>query len=251
MPRTGSETAHGTRAARGVVVELCGLPGAGKTSLAGALVEVLGATGVTATVLDEPVSAAVVPPVRAARRLGLASAAALRRPLNSARSATWFAAGRQPFRDAAAAYVQWLALQSLVHDAHHSAGLHLLEEGAVQTLWTARLRAVGPLPGRTAWALLPTSARSDAVLLVDVPVETAAARLARRASRHSRTQLLPPDARREELARGRDLLERLLAACPVPVLRVASDDDRTAAQSALMVADRLLHVAAEGSPGPR
>lgn len=251
MHRIGSECAHATRAPLGAVVELCGLPGAGKTTLARAVVEVLATAGVTATVLDAPVSAAVTQPARVARRLGLASAAAVRWPLRSARSATWFAFGRQPLRDASAAYVQWLAVQSLVRDAHGTARLHLLEEGAVQTLWTAQLRAAGPLPGRTPWGLLPPAARSDAVLLVDVPVATVAARLARRASRHSRTQLLAPDARRAELARGRDLLEQLVATCPVPVLRVSSDDSRTKEQTALLVADRLLDVIAARSPGPR
>ena len=251
MRRTGSEVGSGPPGtSRRTVVELCGLPGSGKTTLARTLVEVLRVAGVEASVLDTPISAAVGRSARAARRLGLASTAAVRRPLQSARAAVWFASGHQSPADAAAAYVQWLAVQRLVDRADPAASVRLLEEGAVQTLWTALLRADGSSSGSSAWGLLPRSARSDVVVLVDVPLETASARLARRRSRHSRTQLLDPAARRAELARGRDLLEELVAHCPLPVVRVAGDDHRTARQTAEAVAPQLLAVAARG-PGPR
>lgn len=250
MRRTGSEVVDGSSGTRrSTVVELCGLPGSGKTTLARTLVDVLGVAGVETVVLDTPISAAVGRPARAARRLGLASTTAARRPLPSARAARWFASGRQSAADAAAAYVQWLAVQRLV-DRADGAAVHLLEEGAVQTLWTALLRAEGPRTGGTAWGLLPRSVRSDVVVLVDVPPETASARLARRTSRHSRTQLLDPEARRAELARGRDLLEDLLAHCPLPVVRVAGDDAWTARQTAEAVAPQLLELASRG-PGSR
>ncbi len=230
-------------------MELCGLPGSGKTTLARTLVEVLAVAGVEATVLDTPISAAVGRSARVARRLGLASTAVVRRPVPSARAAAWFATGRQSPGDAASAFVQWLAVQSLVDRADGAASVHLLEEGAVQTLWTALLRADGPPAAGSAWALLPRSARSDLVVLVDVPLATASARLARRRSRHSRTQLLDPKARRAELVRGRDLLEDLVAHCPLPVVRVAGDDERSARQTAEAVAPMLLEVVL--GPGPR
>jgi thymidylate kinase len=236
---------------RRTVVELCGLPGSGKTTLARALVEVLAVAGVEATVLDASISAAVGRPVRAARRLGLASTSALRRPVPSARAAAWFASGRQSPGDASSAFVQWLAVQRLVDRADGAATLHLLEEGAVQTLWTALLRADGPSTASSAWALLPRSGRSDLVVLVDVPLETASARLARRRSRHSRTQLLDADARRAELARGQALLEDLVGHCPLPVIRVAGEDARPARQLAEAVAPRLLELAETLGPGPR
>jgi len=251
VPRTGSDTGPvPTATPRRTVVELCGLPGAGKSTLARALVDVLATAGVEVAVLDTPISASVAPRVRAARRLGLASAAAARWPVHSARSAAWFASGRQSPADAASAWVQWLAVQTIVHRSG-GATLNLLEEGAVQTMWTALLRAPSPPPAGSAWASLPRSVLSDAVLLVDVPVETASARLARRRSQHSRTQLLAPDARRAELRMGRDLLEDLVAGCPVPVIRVVGDDDRTKEQAALSVAGRLLDLVATRDAGSR
>lgn len=251
MHRTGSDLRPAAAPPRRTVVELCGLPGAGKSTLARSLVEVLATAGVEVRVLDTPLSASVTPRVRAARRLALASSAAVRWPVRSARSASWFASGGQSPADAAAAYVQWLAVQGIVHRSRRDATLHLLEEGAVQTMWTAQLRASRPLSAGSAWALVPPSARSDAVLLVDVPVETASARLARRRSQHSRTQLLAADARRAELRLGQDLLEDLLARCPLPVIRVGGGDDRTREQTALSVAGRLLDLVAGRGPGPR
>lgn len=210
----------------------------------------LAAEGVEVAVLDSPISAAVARRTRGARRLRLASAAALRWPLCSARAAAWFAAGRTSRRDAAATYVQWLAVQSLVRRAGDE-GLHLVEEGAVQTLWTARLRAPSPPPGTVAWTLVPAVARSDAVVLVDVPLETAAARLARRRSRHSRTQRLPPEARLAELRHGHALLEDLLAHCPLPVIRVSNDEDDTPEQTAARVVAHLVGLVPPRSPNPR
>jgi hypothetical protein len=232
-------------------VELCGLPGSGKSTLAESLVEVLATAGVEVAVLDLPVSARVARRVRATRRLAGAAAAAGRWPVRSARAARWFAAGDQSASDAAAAWVQWLALQRLVHRARRGGGVHLLEEGAVQTLWTALLRAHRPPPAELAWELVPPSARSDLVLLVDVPVETAATRLEGRRSAHSRTQRLAPAERRAELTQGRGLLEQLLAGCPVPVLRVESGDDRTREQTALSAAGLLADLVADRSVGSR
>jgi thymidylate kinase len=236
---------------RRTVVELCGLPGAGKSTLAAALAEVLTTAGIEVTVLDLPISARAPATLRAARRLRHAATTTVRRPVDSVRAAQWFGALGQPPSDSASAYVQWLALQRIVHAARRDAGVQLLEEGTVQTLWTALLRAPRRPSTLTAWDRVPPSARSDLVLHVDVPVPTAAARLAGRDSRHSRTQQLGPDARAAELAHGHELLLRLLEDCPVPVLRLSNDDGRTHEQAARSVAPQLVALVTAGSPGPR
>jgi thymidylate kinase len=236
---------------RRTVVELCGLPGAGKSTLAASLAEALATAGVEVTVLDLPISARAPAAVRAARRLRHAATTIVRRPVDSVRAAQWFGALGQSSSDTASAYVQWLALQRIVHAARRDAGVQLLEEGTVQTLWTALLRAPRRPSTAMAWRRLPPSARSDLVLHVDVPLPTASARLAGRDSRHSRTQQLDPGARAAELAQGQELLLRLLDDCPVPVLRVSNDDSRTIAEVARSVAPRLVALVTAGSPGPR
>jgi thymidylate kinase len=52
--------------------------------------------------------------------------------------------------------------------------------------------------------------RPDVVVVLHVPPTVAATRLAARASRHSRTQALEPGAAAQEIARGADLLDRLV-----------------------------------------
>lgn len=236
---------------RRTVVELCGLPGAGKSTLAASLAEVLPTVGVEVTVLDLPISARAPTALRAVRRLSHAATGTVRRPVGSLRAAKWFGSLGQSPSDTGSAWVQWLALQRIVHAARDDAGLQLLEEGTVQTLWTALLRAPHRPSTAPAWRQVPPSARSDLVLHVDVPVPTASARLAGRSSMHSRTQRLGPDARAAELAHGQELLLRLLEDCPVPVLRVSNGDGRTHEQAARSVAQHLVDLVTVRSPGPR
>ncbi len=228
-----------------VVVELCGLPGAGKTTLATTLEAALAARGITCLVADREISAAVPRSQRAMRRMRHAASMAVRRPRSTGRTARQFAAVRNgSARDTAAALVQWLAVSDLAGSARSRPGVHLLEEGLVQTAWTLLLRAEASPAEITARALLdavPTVCRSDLVLLVDAPVEVAADRLGARRSRHSRTQLLAADQRVTELARGRDLLEAVVAATPGAVHRLTvlpgATPSRLAAEAADAIAD--------------
>jgi thymidylate kinase len=118
--------------------------------------------------------------------------------------------------------LQWLATQHLEVTARGSGGLRLLEEGAVQTIWTAALRA-GRLRPAELWGCVPSGCLPDAVLLVELSPELAAERLDARGSRHSRTQLLPRAERIGELRRGGELLDDVVAHCPAPVLRIPAD----------------------------
>lgn len=208
----------------GAVVELCGLPGSGKTTLAAALAQQLSVRGVECRVADRGISAALPLAQRTAHRLWLASLVAAAHPGWAAVSARDFAhAGNESTRDTAATLVQWLATAGLSTAAHRAAGVSLLEEGPVQTAWTLLLRSRRSADGldpRTLLYGLPTSARSDLVLVVDVPPQVAVARLASRTSRHSRTQLLPADERIVELRRGAVLLDLLLRAVPTPSYRL-------------------------------
>lgn len=211
-----------------LVVELVGLPGSGKTAVAQATRATLCARGVPAVVADEPISAAVGRTPRMLRRTSAAVMTALHRPVWTASAAAAIAAVHQPSRrDTASVVAQWLALCHLTSRARDAAGVQLLEEGPLQTLWTLLLRSPDPLPAGllSSW---PHAARIDLVVVLDVPLDVVEARLTGRASKHSRSQQLAPEGLRAELVRGRRLVDDLAAATTSPVLRLRAGGDTTA-----------------------
>lgn len=225
---------------RSVLVEMLGLPGSGKTTLARETCLALQGRGVPASVVDEPISAAVPWARRVGRRTSAAARATLRRPCWSLTSAARITSVRQRSgRDTASALAQWLAVCDLAGRARAGAGIHLLEEGPLQTLWTLGLRSPGTVPARLlqAW---PRAAAPDVVVVLDVPLEVIEARLRRRASKHSRSQQLPPELLTLELLRGRDLLAELTASTSVPVVRLAGSDRTTGVGLADQLVDVLL-----------
>ena len=198
---------------RGVVIEFAGLPGAGKTTVADSTNQALRAAGISSRVSDARISASVPASTRARIRLALACAELFRHPVQGAgalRAMRRLAPG--PSRDALAGAVQWFAVQRLEARASRTAGVHLLQEGSVQTLWTLALRARGRhdelvrLLGRHA---VPPE---HLLVVVDAPLDLVSTRLTTRASRHSRTQLLAEHELAAELVAGRELLQEILAA---------------------------------------
>jgi len=202
-----------------LVVEFCGLPGAGKSSVAAHTCRALRSAGVDAYVADLAVSAAAARPARVIRRAGLALRQAAGGPSDTAQVARLVAATGQSTRDGAALLAQLLAVQRLVARARRRDGVALLEEGLVQTLWSVALRSrVDCADELNGW--LATTASPDLVVLVDAPTGTVLDRLAARPSRHSRTQRLGPGELVRELGDGRRLLDRLL---PRDALTVRND----------------------------
>jgi len=197
---------------RGLVIEFAGLPGAGKTTVANSTNRALLATGVSSRVCDASISAAVPVSARTRRRLALAGAEVARHPVQGMgvlRDIRRLAPVSS--RDALAGAVQWFAVQRLEAQATRTAGVHLLQEGPVQTLWTLALRARGRdelvrLLGRHAWP------PEHLLVVVDAPLNLVSTRLCTRPSRHSRTQLLAERERAAELAAGRELLQEIVAA---------------------------------------
>lgn len=227
-----------------LLVEMLGLPGAGKSALSREVCLVLRERGVPAGIADARVSAAVPRARRVRRRTAAAARSAVRRPGWTLSSAASIASMRQPAgRDTASVLAQWLAVCDLAARARARPGVHLLEEGPLQTLWTLGLRSPDALPHRLleAW---PRAAAPDVVVLLDVPLAVVEERLMRRSSKHSRSQQLPPDLLRAELHRGQKLLEVLAAPTATPVVRLSGDDETTAAGLAGLLADVL-------SPCPR
>jgi thymidylate kinase len=195
-----------------LAVELCGLPGAGKTTVAQAARDRLAAAEVACDLADQDVSAAAAPRRRLRRRATSAWHESTTHPVRTSTAAAAVLASRQARpRDTVAVLAQWLAVRDLLAGCHRSPGVHLFE------------------PAR----------RTDLVVVLDLPAAEAAARLGGRLSQHSRVQGQDPDAMLDELVRGERLLHSLLAGCPVPVVHVGADvaPDVVAARVADVVLD--------------
>jgi hypothetical protein len=191
---------------RPVVVELAGLPGAGKSSTATALTRWLTDRGVPVLHPQRAFGPAVPVVPRVCRKLAVATTGTLRSPGLSARMARSLLRSGQPgTADVVARFVQWHVNQRVLRPATTPGA-----EGLIQSLWSIGLR------GRVEPALevLTASRRwraPDVLVVVRTPPDVAEARLADRASRHSRTQQLPRSLRLAELERSAHLLDRLLA----------------------------------------
>ncbi len=205
------------------VVELAGLPGAGKSTLASGLRDRGADQARPWTVADTGVSAQSHLVLRTFRRAAYAGRSAARHPVFALRAARLLlGSGQTRPTDSTRILLQWLATAHLLERAHRGPGVQLLEEGALQAIWTAALRSRGLRP-QALWSCLPARARSDVVVLVDVSPEVAADRLAGRSSRHSRTQLLASPERLAELRHGGALLDSVVDHCPVRVVRIDAE----------------------------
>ena len=236
----------------GIVVEFAGLPGVGKTTLAATTHAALVAAGVTSRISDASISAAARLPSRVRRRLVLAGADVCRHPLEGA--AAMRAIRRlapDSSRDAVAGAVQWFAVQALVAREPPDHGVHLLEEGQLQTLWTLALRARGRPDDLLRLMASRAAPGEHPVVVVDAPLDLVSARLAARGSRHSRTQLLPDTQRTAELVAGRDLLRDILAASDRPYLLVVNDGQATPEELGRRVTEWVLRAGAPGGWGSR
>ncbi len=196
----------------GFIVELCGLPGVGKSSLAR---DVAAGSAERGDGVAMP-TAAIGPEVGAVRRIGrklrLVTEESLRRPVSSGEAAWRIArSGQGGIGPVASRWVQWEATQRLMAEARSTPGVHLFDEGVTQALWSLGLRGDS---SATLGALGATTGRwdhPDLIAVLDRPIETVDARLRRRGSRHSRLQDSTDDAlRRAELSRGKDLFDRLV-----------------------------------------
>jgi AAA domain-containing protein len=191
------------------VVELCGLPGVGKTIVADHLVAALAEVGIVARRDDRGVGPDVGAGLRLGRKARLIASTAVVQPATSARAVLRIAAGQHGGRDAVARPVQWLVNQGVLARARRGTGVHMLEEGLVQALWSAGLRGeverlLGVLDTSASWD------EPDVVLAVEAPLDTVRRRIEARSSVHSRTQRLPEAELLRELQRGDELLRDLL-----------------------------------------
>jgi thymidylate kinase len=206
---TGAVSSH--------IVELAGVPGAGKSTVAERLERRLRATGRPVDVATRSTDPNISLPTRLMRKAGIVGRCAVADPLLTAVLARSLVASgaRRPI-DLAARAVQWHVAQQQLRVGAARPGLTLLDEGIVQCLWSIGLRAdIDPV--LAALRRRPTWHTPDILVVLRVPGEVAAGRLGQRTSRHSRTQHLDPDAAAAELARGVALLDRVVNWWPAVV----------------------------------
>ena len=193
-----------------VGVELVGLPGSGKSRRARMLAERLTERGGGVQQPQARLGPAVPAVRRLVRKAVACGAATVTAPVRTVQTVRGVVRSHQPGpADLAGRVVQLLVAQDVAARSTRGAGVCIVDEGQVQALWSIGLRGdVEPV-----LAALDAGGRrrpADLLVVVRVPPEVALARLARRASRHSRTQALDGRAGLAELRRGAALLDRLV-----------------------------------------
>jgi hypothetical protein len=196
----------------GLVVELCGLPGAGKSSLAALTVEAFRQRGVVVPDPAGGVGPQMSSMLRATGKSALVAGAVLRQPGSALRSAMAVGESQQPSSsDALHRWVQWTVAQERVRRARRMRQTALLDEGVVQALWSMGLFGdVEPML-RTITRRRGGYAQPDLTVVLEVPSDVAAERLTTRGSAHSRVQSVPPGHLESTLRRGKELLDSILS----------------------------------------
>ena len=127
--------------AAGLVVEFVGLPGAGKSALSRQVAGLLRAAGL---VVSEPTSRLdqVGAASRTLAKVGYGTGAAMTAPLTGVRWVRTFIEMKQrSLADTGRVALNWLFLAGLTGRLKHRAGVHLLDQGIFQGLWSAAYAA--------------------------------------------------------------------------------------------------------------
>jgi O-antigen/teichoic acid export membrane protein len=196
----------------GTTVEFCGLPGAGKSWLVAQLRDRLEPSTRPVAVVTDPFSPSATRATRVTTKLGLSVRLFLRTPSSAA---IGFAVARAPQRerwDRWRRLLHWLAVQETLRRREGQPGLHLVDEGPLQVLWSLGLRGQLASVQRELERMPDRWRRTDLLVLVRVTPEMANDRLGTRSLPNSRLDLVAdPAARLVELRYGADLIEELVA----------------------------------------
>lgn len=205
-----------------LIVELLGAPGVGKSTLLPDLVERL-----------HPLPLQDAPHLdRARQAIGFARFLT-RNPLQLARTIAAIAATGQPTRgDLAWVTRTWVKRCWRHAELRRSPGLHLVDAGLAQALWSIAFRASAQLSPRLVTGPLP-----DLVLVVNTTIATMTRRLAMRPGQQSRLERGAEDLERarEQVVSVRRHLER----AGVETFSVDYDRDEDRARVATMLAARV------------
>jgi predicted kinase len=225
----------------GTVVEFCGLPGAGKSTIARALVGSLRVRGVPTIEVMAPLGPAASRGERVRRKAGVVGRGLVAPGGPTIVGNVAFRSAQADGRDRLARPVNLLVVRDAVRRARRRPGIHVLDQGPVQEWWSAALR--GDEDRVLAWAAADPNPRADLLVRVDAPVAVLRDRLGRRDRRQSRLEAVAASDLDAELVRGATLMdavcERLGARgdAPGPAILRVDGRDRAAAD---VVAEALL-----------
>ena len=193
-----------------MIIELCGVPGAGKSTVAHALVTELRGRGHAASLPIEEVSPRRSRGDRLRRKLRRAAVEVAGHPQASARTVRAVMRSHQPtWRDGAVRSLNWLVLRAAMRRASTTPGFHVFDQGLVQELcslgFAGDAASVIDIADPGAALLAP-----DLIVVVDAELGLADLRLAVRPGRESRVEAAGP-GRRRGLERQAELVEEMLA----------------------------------------
>jgi hypothetical protein len=197
----------------GTVVEFCGLPGAGKSTFARALVASLRLHGVPAAEVMAPIGPSAPRGARLRRKSVVVARGLLHRGGPTLAVDVAWRSRQAHARDRVARPANLLVVRDAVRRAAKGVGVGVLDQGPVQEWWSAALRADDARV--VAWAANDPAPRADVLVRVDAPLDVLAARLRRRRERQSRLEGVVGADLDAELERGARLLDALCDAwCP-------------------------------------
>jgi adenylate kinase family enzyme len=191
----------------GTVVEFCGLPGAGKSTIARGLVASLRLQGVPTTEVMAPIGPTAPRATRVRRKTAVVARAIVGPGGVAVATNLGVRSGQADRRDRVARPVNLLVVRDAVRRARGRAGVHVLDQGPLQEWWSAALR--GDAARVLRWAAADPAPRADLVVRVDTPTDVLVERLGRRVERQSRLEASDGPALAAELARGGRLLDAL------------------------------------------
>ena len=190
-------------------VELCGLPGGGKSLIASSVAERLGARGLEVTLPLAAVAATQPLGRRVGTKVLIALREVARAPVDSVHAVVAIHRSGQSRRDLLHRSLNWLVVRGLYRQARRRPGIHVFDQGIVQEMcsigydgadWRACLPASGPRFARLG---------PDVLIIVVTSVDTALARLDVRPGHQSRLERRDAVKRRAELERQGCLLEQV------------------------------------------
>ena len=230
-----------------MIIELCGVPGSGKSTVAHALVAELRRRGHAASLPLEEVSPRRSRGDRLRRKLRRAAAEIAGHPQASARTVQAVRRSHQPTRrDVAIRSLNWLVLRAAMRRASTTPGFHVFDQGLVQELcslgFAGDAASVIDIADPGVALLAP-----DLIVVVESDLGLADLRLAARPGRESRVEAAGA-GRRRELERQAELVEAMLASWTAQfgdrvatTVRRIVNGDRPIDPAALVASLHLLH----------